>query len=375
MYIGSLLIFAAMKNIGVFILLLVGFVLCKQVNAQIVRDKAFSFLDYYAAHEIKLDSVYNRMTTKERLGQLLVVAAGYHGRKATEVVELAEEKKIGGVIWLGGTASEFAEMKVQFDSVSKSIGLLYAIDAEPSLMHYKLKNIESFIKTKDIESKEDCDSVTAMIDSHLMDLGVHINYAPVADLTPENEVIGHRSFGKDSQRVREMCLTFIDQSLEDEIYPVIKHFPGHGNVVGDSHKKLVYIDGEMKELPVFERLVKAGAPMVMVGHIAVKNNAYSSELPATCNRELVTELLRDSLAFNGLIITDALNMGAVTQLENPGFLALKAGCDQILMPRDVDAVLRDAMDLIKEDEQFALQVELSVKRTLALKHQLGLLNL
>ena len=102
---------------------------------------------------------------------------------------------------------------------------------------------------------------------------------------------------------------FVNASLRDNVLPVVKHFPGHGNVQGDSHKKLVYIDGEMKELSVFQEMIAIGCPSVMVGHIAIKNNPYASKMPATCSGKAVTDLLRDSLGFEGLIITRCFKYG------------------------------------------------------------------
>jgi len=320
-----------------------------------------------------VDSIYNSMTTRQRVGQMIFLAAGEHGRKNEELHKLIRADALGGIIFLGGTADEFRKMKVGYDSLTQ-VKLLYSLDAEPSLMKYKLRNIKTFARTNTLKDSSAIDSVASIIDSHLIDLGIHINYAPVCDLTPLNEVIGHRSFGKNVDSVAMLSKVFIDRSIADNILPVIKHFPGHGNVEGDSHKKLVFIDGEFKELEVFRKMIDMGVPGVMVGHIAIRNNPYASEMPATCSRLAVTDLLRDSLGFDGLVFTDALNMGAVSSIDNAGFLAMEAGCDVILMPLDPEMVIDSALKKIKEDDEFALQIETSVKRILLFKYSLGLLN-
>ncbi|MFY0671961.1 MAG: glycoside hydrolase family 3 protein [Bacteroidia bacterium] len=323
----------------------------------------------------KVDSLYNELTSKERIAQMLFVAAGEYGRTTTEVEQLARENKIGGIIYLGGTASEFKAIGSKVNAANKGfVPLLYSLDAEPSLIKYKLRNVGAFAKTNTLKDSTAVVGAVTTIDSMLNDVEVTMNYAPVCDLTPENEVIGHRSFGKNEDTVVMLSQHFINASLNDNILPVIKHFPGHGNVVGDSHKKLVYIDGEMKELETFKRLIDAGAPSVMVGHIAIRNNDFATEMPSSCSRLVVTQLLRDSMKFNGLIITDALNMGGVAAIENAGFKAMEAGCDVILMPLDIDLVLNAALKKVKEDEVFALQLEFSVKRILRLKYAQELIH-
>ncbi|MGB0431876.1 MAG: glycoside hydrolase family 3 N-terminal domain-containing protein [Bacteroidia bacterium] len=325
--------------------------------------------------EQKVDSIYNSLTTKERIAQMIFIAAGDYGRKTDEVQNLVSQRKVGGIIYLGGTAAEFKEIG---ESVNKAnndfVPLLYSIDAEPSLIKYKLRNVADFAKTNTLKDSVAVVNAVSLINSMLNDVEVTINYAPVCDLTPENEVIGHRSFGKNEDTVVMLSQYFIDKSLQGGVLPVIKHFPGHGNVVGDSHKKLVYIDGEMQELNTFKRMINNGAPSVMVGHIAIQNNEFETTMPSSLSHRVVTDLLRDSLNFSGLIITDALNMGAVSSIKNAGFLAMQAGCDVILMPLNVDQVIDSAYIKVKEDENFALQIESSVKRILKLKYAQGLIH-
>ncbi|MBI3142225.1 MAG: glycoside hydrolase family 3 protein [Bacteroidetes bacterium] len=346
--------------------------LIKPLHGQLPKD-LFSDPAPRAAHFV--DSVYNSLTTKERVGQMVFVAAGSFGIPYSEVQRLAGSRQIGGIIFLGGTASGFAQMKKELDSLTQpGVPLTYSIDAEPSLIPYKLKNITEFAKTNSLDSKQAVDSVVYIIDSMLLEIGIGINYAPVCDLSPKNEVIKHRSFGANTDSVTMLAKEFVQSSLRDGVLPVIKHFPGHGLVQGDSHKQLVYIDGPMKELPIFRHLISWGAPCVMVGHIALRNNTLATELPATCSREIVTKLLRDSLGFQGLIVTDAFNMGAVANIPNAPFLAMQAGCDIVLMPNNVDQLLNQALIKAKEDEHFALQLETSAKKVLLLKYYQGLFD-
>lgn len=347
--------------------------LVSTVHSTVAQLRVSDLTEPSAKVQRAVDSVYNALTTRQRVGQMVVVAAGSLGISEKELDHLISNDLVGGVIFLGGTAEEFKVMKKSFDAKA-DIPLLYSIDAEPSLMSRKLRNIPSFAKTNTLTDSFKMDSAVQLIDSHLMDLGVTINYAPVCDLTPKNEAIGNRSLGKNVDTVVELSQVFVERSLQDGILPVIKHFPGHGNVQGDTHERLVYIDGEFQELEVFARMVELEVPCVMVGHIAIVNNPYASDMPATCSRRAVTDLLRDSLGFEGLVVTDALNMGAVSNIKNAGYLAMKAGCDMILMPIDAETVVDKAVEKIKEDDEFALQLEASIKRILTLKYLQGLIQ-
>ena len=350
-------------------------ILLALLSSSVLQAQSFDLGDFLQPEKAltsKVDSLYFRLTSSQRIAQMIMPAGGEHGREISELCKLAQEEKIGGVLFLGGTSAEF---QVYFDSLTtaQNFPFVNSLDAEPSLIPYKLRENKVFRKTNTIKDSLSCDSVVAQIDQLLKAVHVGINFAPVADLSPNKEIIGHRSFGAEDSIVIPLCEAFIARSLKDSILPVIKHFPGHGHVKGDSHKKLVYIDGSFQELEIFNSLIKNGAPAVMAGHIAVRNNAYETELPATCSRRILTDLLRDSLGFEGLIISDAFNMGAVSNLEDAPFLSALAGCDILLMPKDPAALHAQLMNRCKEDEVFAQQIEASVKRILRLKICLGLI--
>ena len=140
-------------------------------------------------------------------------------------------------------------------------------------------------------------------------------------------------------------------------------------------EKLVYIDGEMKEVKNYIPLIDAGVLSIMVAHIAIKNNdQYSTnDLPSSVSRDIVTGLLKDEMNFKGLVVTDAMNMGGVVSIPNCELKAAKAGCDLILMPVDEEKALHDILAEVNSDQQFKQQVYASVRKIIRLKFCLGLL--
>jgi beta-N-acetylhexosaminidase len=152
-----------------------------------------------------------------------------------------------------------------------------------------------------------------------------------------NKTVGYRGFGAIAENLVHWSDEFIQVTQKNNIIATAKHFPGHGLVSGDTHHSLQSIDGEMKEVKNYPELIKNGVLSIMVAHIAVVNNPkFDTEgLPSTCSEKIVTNLLRDSLKFKGLIVTDAMNMGGVASVPQASFKAINAGCDILLMPLDV----------------------------------------
>jgi beta-N-acetylhexosaminidase len=169
---------------------------------------------------------------------------------------------------------------------------------------------------------------------------------------------------------------FINTTQQNNIIATAKHFPGHGYVVGDSHEKLLKIDGKMREVPNYIPVIENGVLSIMVAHIAVANNEKynTSGLPSTCSRAIVTDLLKKELNFKGLVITDAMNMGGVVAVPHSGLKAIQAGCDQILMPVKEEEDANDILEAMLADEDFKNQVYASVKKIIRLKICLGLIQ-
>lgn len=346
-----------------------------------VRTERFELQDFLAESDrldYRVDQVFETMSDEERVGQLIVAAAGRLGKATPVVADLVATNKIGGVLLLNGTTDSFKELIAKFDSANVAaggLGLIYSADAEPTLVNRKIKGTRECLKTNEITTIEECESAAKQISEDLNDIGIHWNYAPVCDMNL-NSLMNTRSFGNDATYVSDMCNAFNRISHESGIATTAKHFPGHGNVKGDSHLNLVKIDGEMKEKSIFKSVIDAGVPTVMIGHIAVVNNdKYNTDSkPATLAKNIVTDLLKTELGFRGLVVTDAMGMGGVAKEANNTVEAIKAGCDVILMPEDESKAHAEILAEMASNEEFKKQVYASVKKVIRLKLCLGIIQ-
>ncbi len=341
---------------------------------------SFSLADYYTQSTVLdslVDLTWQSLTPEAKAGQMIVSAAGGFGKPDEVIDGLVRSQGLGGILLLNGSVDTFRDKVRHFDSLNQIYGglpLIYSADAEPSLVNRKIDETTQVPKTIELKDPEQSGATARIIAGDLNSIGIKQNFAPVVDLSISNEAITNRSFGSHPDTVIAKALAFIENTQDQGIVATAKHFPGHGLVKGDSHSRLVYIDGSMNELGVYDPLIKNGVLSIMVGHIAIRNNPiYDTKgLPATCSRAIVTELLRDSLGFKGLIVTDAMNMGALSEIDNAPLMAAFAGCDLILMPPDENKLRADIMDAVASDPNFEKQVEISVKRIIRMKYCLDL---
>jgi beta-N-acetylhexosaminidase len=212
-------------------------------------------------------------------------------------------------------------------------------------------------------------------------LGVHVNFAPVADVNnnPRNPVINIRSYGEDPARVGAMTSAFARGLQRGGMIATLKHFPGHGDTGVDSHLGLPIVAHERPrldqiELAPFRAGIAAGAEAVMVAHVEMPTLDKTSG-PATFSPQVVTVLLREQLGFHGLIVSDAMNMNAVTMLGTAGenaVKAFKAGIDVILDSRDTMDAFRGLKAAVESGAISRDRLEASVRRILTAKARLGL---
>lgn len=335
----------------------------------------YSIRDFYTNNadlDKKVNGLFEKLTPQERIGQMFVVAAGPIGKPTGVVDNLIRKKAIGAVLMLTGKKQDVISLGHRFDSLAAKHGalpMLYSSDAEPSLLNRKISGTQQVPKTIELTTPAKCDSVAEIISHELLSMDIKHNYAPVVDMSPNNEAITNRSFGSESGTVIELASAFIQTTQENGIAATAKHFPGHGLVSGDSHLKLVTIDGEMKEVSNYIPLIKSGVLSIMVGHIAVINNEKynTGGLPASCSRKIVTDLLKREMGFEGIVVTDAMNMGALKEMENASLKALEAGCDMILMEPNEFKIQEAALKKYQEDAAFKNQIDESVKKILRLK--------
>ncbi|MGB3617572.1 MAG: glycoside hydrolase family 3 N-terminal domain-containing protein [Catalinimonas sp.] len=337
------------------------------------------FYRYKPTLEHRTDQIFDALTDAQRVGQMIVPAVGRLGKPTAHVAKLIGEGKVGGVLLLNGEKESFTALTENLNDLAVQNGhppLLFTADAEPSLVNRKISGTTKVPTTAALTDTTEVRRVARTIAADLKAIGVMQNYAPVLDVSPNNEAIGNRSFGSDPARVVEMNRAFVDATQAAGVAATVKHFPGHGLVRGDTHHQLVYIDGEMREVDNYRPLIEAGALSVMVAHIAVQNEGtYDTDgAAASTSRRIVTDLLKEELGFRGVIVTDAMNMGAVSKDADAPLKAVRAGCDMILMPVDEQRLHASVLRAMSDDAALRDQVHTSVRKIIRMKLCLGLME-
>ncbi len=211
---------------------------------------------------------------------------------------------------------------------------------------------------------------------YLKEYGLDVDFAPVADVNtnPRNIVIGDRAFSDNPKTAAPMVVKFLDGLEKVGIVGCVKHFPGHGDTVGDSHHEYVQSDKTWEEIlncemVTFKAAIEAGAPMIMSAHVAVPN-VTGDKLPATLSHLMLTDKLRGELGFKGVIITDAMGMKAVSDRYASGksaVMTLQAGADIVLMPENLPEAFEAVLSAVEDGTLPESRIDESVRRILALK--------
>lgn len=318
-----------------------------------------------------VDSIYATLTAETRVAQVLMPAVGRLGLTNDEITKQIKANLIGGVLMLNGTKQEFTQWIKNYNDINpykKSLPFLFSADAEPSLVNRKITGSTPVIKANEMKTIDEVRKYTNIISKDLNEIGINYNFSPVVDMSP-NKTVGFRSFGAIPENIIPWSNAFIQETQKNGIIATAKHFPGHGLVSGDTHKSLQMIDGDLKEIGNYPKLIEDGVLSIMVAHIAVQNNPkYDTKgLPSTLSPEIVTNLLRNEYKFNGIVVTDAMNMGGVSSIPNAEVKAIEAGCDIILMPLNVEKAHAEILKKYQNDTNFKSKVDQAAKRVIRLK--------
>jgi len=333
------------------------------------------------------DSVYLEMTPEERIGQLMWVRA--HSDKGpdhvAEVGRLITDYHVGGLTFFQGTPLEQARLTNHYQELAGRVPLIISMDAEWGLgMRLKATTI-SYPRQLMLGAIQDnllLYDMGAEIARQLVRLGVHVNFAPVADVNnnPANPVINYRSFGEDRYNVALKCFFYAKGMQDNGVMACAKHFPGHGDTDTDSHLDLPLITHDRSrldsiELFPFRVLVEQNVGSIMVAHLQVPALDSTPNLPTTLSGPTVQQLLKTEMGFEGLVITDGLGMQGVRKHFLPGEIearAIAAGNDILLLPDDVPAAVIKIREYLEQGKIDSLQLERSVKKVLLAKYRMGL---
>ena len=338
-----------------------------------------------AARKIWVDSIYNKLNEDERIGQLFMVAAYSGGKNFNEeqVTKMIAAHQVGGLIFMQGGPIRQALLTNKYQRTAH-VPLLISMDAEWGL-GMRLDSVKSFPRQMMLGAARDTVLVFKMgaaIAAQCHRLGVHIDFAPDVDVNnnPANPVINSRSFGEDKGWVAMLARAYMRGLQRNGIIACAKHFPGHGDTNTDSHKDLPLIPKSLAQLDTlellpFRQLIAAGVKSVMVAHLEVPSLDTATHVPTSLSRNTVTNLLKDKLGFNGLIVTDGLAMQGVTKYFNGGDAELRAfaaGNDILLFSQDVPAAIGKIKNAIDSGAIPMAALEASVKKILAAKFDAGL---
>jgi beta-N-acetylhexosaminidase len=351
-------------------------------SGRVEHANVFTLNDFYKmnpALDKKVKAIFDTMSEERRLAQVIISTLGASEKNRVKIDELVAKRFTGGIFINRGTREQMETWIKELSAIADkngSLPLMFACDAEPSLINRKIKGLPLVPKTEEIKTSQQNIEIAGQISGWIKDLGFNINFAPVCDVGINQSIIKWRAYGKDLKTIGNLPSEFIEVTQSRNIVSTAKHFPGHGTVKGDTHKQLVYIDKNLVELPIFKKAIQSGVVMVMVGHIAVKNNPKfnTQNLPATLSPKIIKNLLRDSLGFKGLVVTDAMTMRAVSRIKDASLKAIKAGCDVILNPSNERLLIYNLKEEIKTDEALKKQVYGSIHKILRLKVCVGIIK-
>jgi len=370
-------------NKSVFNLLFIFLLISCATNAQ-YQPKNTSKADLDKAQQW-VNKTYNSLSQDEKLGQLFIVAlyTNKDENHINQVRNIVVNDKIGGLILMQDDAAKEINLVNEFQQKSK-VPLMIGMDAEWGL-YQRIAAAHKFpwaMTLGAIQDKNLIYQMAAKIAEDCKRMGINWDFAPVVDVNtnPNNPIIGNRSFGSEVQNVINSALSYSNGLQDHNILAAIKHFPGHGDTNTDSHLDLPVVSHNLErlntiELAPFKALMNKGIGGVMVAHLYVPSLESGKGIPASVSKNIITGLLKEKLGYKGLIITDALNMGAVANKYNPGELdamAFKAGNDIMLFSQGVAEGKKLIQKAIDNGEIPQARVEESVKKILLTKYFLGL---
>ena len=336
-----------------------------------------------------IQSIIDEMDAAEKAGQL-IMADFRTNADGTGMTVLSDEAKdalreyyIGGVILFAenlDTKEQTQQLTYDMQAAAH-MPLFIGIDEEGGLVsRLKKSNIEHEVFPPAAEM-EDVSWAGTSIGSSLAELGINVDFAPVADVNtnPDNPVIGIRAFSSDPQAAASKVAEFISAIQKMGVSACAKHFPGHGDTAMDSHLGETYVEHDLErmrsvEFVPFEQAITAGTDFIMAGHIKTPN-ATTDGLPATLSSEMLG-ILRNDLNFDGIIITDAMNMGAIVDAYGSGesaVIAVQAGVDMVLMPADLAEAAEALTEAIKTGAISEERVNEALWHVLSLKYDKGIL--
>lgn len=357
--------------------------------------------------ENEVDNVVSNMTLEEKIGQMIMPSLRIWDNVTeanSEIESTIKKYNLGGIILFAENIkdpNQTYKLVNNLQNSSEDIPLLVSIDQEGGIVNridYGTK-FPGNMALGATGSEKYAYRVGKTIGEELKALGINVNFGPVLDVNvnPDNPVIGVRSFGGDANLVSDLGASYIKGLHDEGVAATGKHFPGHGDTAIDSHIGLPMVPHDMErleavELKPFQRAIDEGVDMIMTAHVVfpaiddtmveskIKNDDGTYKkvpLPATLSSKVLTGLMREKMGFEGVIVTDALEMKAITDnfgKEESVIRAVKAGSDIALIPTDLDAAYNSLIKAVEDGEISEDRIDDSVRRIIKLKVDRGIYN-
>lgn len=343
----------------------------------------------------RINEIISGMTLEEKAAQLFMItpealtgmdpvtAAGETTRKALE------EYPVGGIIYFRKNLVNPEQVRTMTANIQTyamertGLPLLLSVDEEGgSVTRFGNNPGFDFDASADMKAigesgdPQQAYELGERLGSFLYDLGINMDNAPDADVlsNPQNTVVRDRSFGSDCEVVSEMALAELRGLESQGVIGMLKHFPGHGATAGDTHEGYAYTDASLEEMMANELVpfadgIEAGVDVIMVGHISCPK-VTGDDLPASLSEKMTTQILRQEMGYDGFLITDAMNMGAVSEnysSSEAAVAAIRAGIDMILMPQDFQQAYEGILNAVESGELTEERIDESLRRITALK--------
>ncbi|MDR0974870.1 MAG: beta-N-acetylhexosaminidase [Ruminococcus sp.] len=318
----------------------------------------------------RAETILENMTLEDKVYQMMVISA-------SEVKD--DTITFGGLVYFKKDIGTLAETKAKLEAakIGKKIPMLLAVDEEGGRVS-RLKDLYSEVGLEPVgpmaEIQDDGYETGETLAEILLAVGFNTDFAPVADVGQDSEAIGNRAFSTDAAETAKKVANIVTALEEKNIITSLKHFPGHGSALADTHEGISITEKsregfETVDFLPFEAGIAAGADMVMTAHITAPALDPES-IPATFSKPILTDILRNQLGFEGVIITDALGMGAVAEWGTESSLrAIEAGADIILMPEDYVAAKDAIISAIDSGRLTEERINESVLRILKMKEK------
>lgn len=332
-----------------------------------------------------VDSIYNKMSVQEKIGQLFMISA-YSNKDSVHVNEinkLVTDYKVGGIIFFQGGPVRQAKLTNLYQSKAK-VPLFVGIDAEWGLA-MRLDSTYCYPWNMTLGAIQDLSLIEKIgmnMAAENKRIGIHFNFAPALDINTnaKNPIIGNRSFGEDKVNVTDKAIALMKGIQGNGVLCTGKHFPGHGDTSTDSHHALPTVSFfkerlDLVELYPYKKMFDEGLASVMVAHLNIPSLESQPNCPSSASYNVVTNLLQKELGFNGLIFTDGLAMKGAANFKGPGDLEIAvilAGNDILLCPENVPVAFEKLVTAYNEKVITEERLAYSVKKILHYKYKVGL---